>query len=211
MSTKKRATAAPPKTGGRRRIASNTKGAGGGSPSLEPLSTSKLTRIACAASEGKADAADVLQVLDMFYRLAVDNRPIPRPLIDFVAASFGRYRRHKDFYGPDERDARSLDSAFGLLRKKGRPEADEQQRIEMAAEVVRLRLSGTPHQEALDATAVTFGWAKTIVGKAFRDHLYSAVMANRNERPAGFTPDEKRRLATMLKGQPMIESGKIAD
>jgi hypothetical protein len=121
-----------------------------------------------------------------------------------VAESFGRYLGHKYFYGPDERSAASWDSAFGLLRKKGRPEADMQMRIKMAADVVRQRLDGVPHQDALDATAKTFGWTKTIIGQAFRDHLCSAVALNRIERPDPLTPDAKRRLAKMLRHQPKI-------
>jgi hypothetical protein len=183
---------------------SRDKGVGDGSPPLKPLSQQRLIELTFAVSEGKSDEEDVRQALGMFYRLAVENSPIPRQLIDFVAASFGRCLELKYFHGPEERGASSLDSAFGLLGKKGRPRADEQLRIKMAAEVVRLRLAGTPHQEALDDAAETFGCEKTIIGQAFRDHRLTAVLVNRCERPAPLTPDEKRQLAKILKGQPDI-------
>jgi hypothetical protein len=184
---------------------------GWSAPPLKPLTPSKLNQIAFASRDGKADPDEVREALKLFYRHAEARKPIPPRLIEFVAESFGRYLGYRDVYGPDERRAKSLDSAFGLLRKKGRPEADDELRMKMAAEVVRLRLSGTPHQEALDRTAEDFGWERTIVGKAFRDHLASAVAMNRIERPAPLTPEEKRRLAKMLRHQSKIESGKIAD
>jgi hypothetical protein len=168
------------------------------------ITSSKLNQIAFAARDGRAEPDEVHEALRLFYRHVEAKTQIPPRLIEFVAESFGRYLGYKDFYGPDERSANSLDSAFGLLRKKGRPEADVQMRIKMAAEVVRLRLNGTPHQEALESAAVTFGWTKTIIGKAFRDHLLSAVAMNRIERPAPLTPDEQRLLAKMLHRQPTI-------
>jgi hypothetical protein len=179
--------------------------------SLKSLSLSRVTQIAYAARDGKAEPAEVREVLALFYRHAEAKTPIPQRVVEFVAEAFGRYLGLKDFYGPDERSANSLDSAFGLLRKKGRPEADEQTRRDMAVRVVELRLSGISHQEALERAAKDFGWARTIIGKAFRDHTLSAVMMIRNARQTPFSPDEKRLLARMLRHQPKIEFGKITD
>jgi hypothetical protein len=175
--------------------------AGDGSAPLAPISPSRLTQIIFAASEGKADSADVCQVLNMFYRLANENRPIPRPLIDFVAASFGRYLGYKDFHGPDERGARSLDSAFGLLRREGRPDADEPRRIEMAAAVLRLRLKKIPHQSALESAAKECGSNTATIGEAWRAHLMSAITVIRNQRDRDGYPwieEEERILRAIM-------------
>jgi hypothetical protein len=137
----------------------------------KPLTPSKINQIAFAASEGKARVEDVRQALELFYCLAAEKKSIPPRLVAFVAESFGRYLGHKDFYGPDERGARSLDSAFGLLRRKGRPDADEQRRIEMAAAVLRLRLKKIPHQDALESAAKECGSNAATIGEAWREHL----------------------------------------
>jgi hypothetical protein len=81
-----------------------------------------------------------------------------------------------------------LDSAFGLLRKKGRPEADEQRRIEMAATVLRLRLKNVTHQEALEHAAKKCGSNTATIGEAWRDHLNMALILVRNERSPNADP-----------------------
>jgi hypothetical protein len=172
-------------------------------------SSSKLIQIAFAARDGTTNRGDVCEALKLFCGCTRAKEPIPLQLIRFVAESFGRYLGFKDNYGPDERSAKSLDSAFGLLRRKGRPGADDKVRMEIAAAVLRLRLRGIPHQEALACVAEAYGWGITLTGKAFRDHLASAVALLRIERP--FTLEENLRLEVVLRHQPRIESGKILD
>jgi hypothetical protein len=171
---------------------------------LNPLTPSKLNQIAFDVRDGKADPNDVREALTLFYRHAQAKTPIPRRLVDFVAESFGRYLGYKDFFGADERTAASLDSAFGLVRKIGRPEADEQKQIEIAASVVRMRLGGISHQEAVGMVAETNNCAETVVKEAFRDHLPSALILVQTEHPAGFTPEEGRRLEKIIKAQSKI-------
>jgi hypothetical protein len=166
----------------------------------EALTLENINLIAFAASEGTADAADVRQALDLFFRLVTANKAVPIRLTEYVAESFGRFLGKKYFHGPDERKAESLDSAFGLLRKQGRPQADEQRRIAMAASVLRLRLKKTSHQSALECAAQAHGSNTATVGEAWKVYLLSAIIVIRNERDPDvypWTAHEKHILETI--------------
>jgi hypothetical protein len=164
---------------------------------MKNLTPSKINQIAFAARDGTVDPDDVLAALTLFHRCAFAREQIPRRLIDYVAESFGRLLGLKDYYGSGERSAKTLDAAFGLLRKRGRPGADEQTGIQIAAEVVRLRVSGLSHQDAVADAVETFGWEKTIVEKAFRDYRMSGIVLYRTKHSA-VTNDEARRLEKIV-------------
>jgi hypothetical protein len=165
---------------------------------MKKLTPSKINQIAFAARDGTADPDDVRAALLLFCQCSLERKAIPARLIGFAAESFCRFFELKGHYGPDERVAMTLESAFGLARKKGRPKADEQRRIRIAAEVVRLRLSGVSHQEALAGTAETFCCATAVVARAFRDHRMSAVTLVRSEFPSPPSEDEVTRLEGIL-------------
>lgn len=162
----------------------------------KPLTPAKINQLRFAARNGKADPADVRRALNLFYRLRVANRPILSELLDFVTESFGRYLGHKDFFGPAERSANSLDAAFGLLKRRGRPEADEHRLIAMAATVLRLRLKGVTHQDALDRAAKECRSNSDTIGEAWKKHLPMAIMVVQLERGRNprWTDGEKRIL-----------------
>ena len=191
------------------------KGAGDGSP---PLTPERISQIAFAAHEGKAEVEDVRRLLALFYHLASEEKPIPHRLIAFVAESFGRYLGEKHFgfqlvtdgdrpkkAGAIDlgwRRAKTLDFAFGLKRKRGRPEADEKTRIEMAQCVVNYRLAGMSHQDAVSNTAERFGFVESIVGDAFASHRTLGLAAARAERPNGFTEAERRLVSKINRPAP---------
>ena len=108
------------------------------------------------------------------YDVANPTRPSAefRTLIHHFAECFLEYlKRH-----------RPIERALGLTRKLGHPEAGEAMRLGMATDVLRERLAGVSHQEALDKVAEKWGWRKTIIGQAFADHFPDAMVVIREER-----------------------------
>lgn len=67
----------------------------------------------------------------------------------------------------------------------------------MATEILRLRLDGTLHQDALTTVSERFGWGETIVADAWREYQQEAIAMIRMERHLEshpWTPDEVARL-----------------
>ena len=166
---------------------------------------SQINLIAFAARDGETTPEEARALLEMFYKQAIDGKRIHPRLLEFVAESFGRFLGHKFFYGPDERDADTLDSAFGLVPprakgKRGRPPANrrlgEQRRIAIAAMVLRSRLAGLPHQDALEEAAAAAELDMVAAGHAWRDHWHDAMAAVGIEREADQTPwtDDERHI-----------------
>ena len=61
-----------------------------------------------------------------------------------------------------------IESAFGLTKRKGRPPADEQERIRMAARVLDLYIAGMSHEDAIAKTGDEFRRSETVISDAFR-------------------------------------------
>ena len=91
--------------------------------------------------------------------------------------------------------------ALGLTRRKSRPKADPKIRVNMAHEVLRLRLGGTSHQDALQQAADKFGWGVTIIGEAWKQNKFEAMLKERFERPDNhpWTDEEKNKLCEIFK------------
>ena len=90
--------------------------------------------------------------------------------------------------------------ALGLTRKKARPKADPEIRVSMAHEILRLRLKGISHQEALQQTAEKFGRGVTIIGEAWVQNKFEAMLKERFERPDNnpWKDEEKNILCEMF-------------
>jgi hypothetical protein len=167
------------------------------------LTRSQRGRIPFDVRDGIANPDDARALLAWFCHCAEYNLPIPPTLTEHLRVGFGSYLD----------GSKTLDAALGLKRKVGgRRTADPTMRLDMAADVLRRRLTGTPHQRALNEVSDKFGWAESIVGEAWRDHRLSAVALVNNERAAQWTGVEKRVLQDILKDQPVIDgcTGKIA-
>jgi hypothetical protein len=152
---------------------------------VEGLTQYDLYMIADTVRKGKADALQARRLIEVFCASVDADVPPDRWLLLHLRDSFRCYLDEK---------ARGMESAFGLKRRKGRPAAAEDKRIQMAADVLRRRLKGVSHQDALAQVP----GADSLVGTAFAEHLLDAVALLRNERPNGFTPEEKARLSDII-------------
>ena len=137
------------------------------------------------------------------------------PQKDFAASFMDDYfAEAEEHLVAVRRQLLTIESALGLRRKKGRPKADERLRIEMAAEVLRQRLAGVSHQEALEEVSCVFGWGTTTVGEAWANHKFGALecllverrleQAKNHSAPIlldgnPWTEEEKDRMVKMFK------------
>jgi hypothetical protein len=152
------------------------------------VSIAEFNQIAFQVRDGEAMPEGARLLMKLFCE-SVEQGAIPDRLIMYVRDGF---RRHLD-------TGCSINAALGLARKKGAPKISDQRGIELAAAVLRARLAGESHQEALEIAADKCGSNKTTAGKAWGKHRIAAVAVMRNERPEGFSEDEKRKLEGILK------------
>jgi hypothetical protein len=166
-----------------------------------PLPTPfEIHMISSEVREGRANPSDARRLLEMFCLLVDDGIQHPRWLLLHLRDSFRSYF---------DKESLSMESAFGLKRRKGRPKKSEQMQIEIAAEVVRRRLAGKPHQEALGLAAERYDCAESVAGQAFSAYRLSAVLAVKRERANGFTDAEKSALNRILPKEAINNTGKI--
>lgn len=165
---------------------------------------SALNLIAFSVREGNASKDDARALLTLFCQCVEHGQisarnPVADRLLEHVREAFRTCLKGE----------RSVESALGLVRKPGRPnadasrnEADEQTRMQMAAAVLRHRLAGSSHQDALAAVENKFCWGQTIIGKAWATNKQNALILLRNDRiPDGFTVKEKARLVELFKDE----------
>jgi hypothetical protein len=159
----------------------------------EALTPSELNLMAFDVRDGKASKDDAKLLLQLFcqsieHGLISARDPVADLLLAHIREAFRAYLN----------GGRTIEAAFGLTRKMGRPaEADEQMQMQMAAEVLRHRLAGGSHQEALAEAADRFERGVTIVGEAWRRHRVAALVIVRDERDRDrypWTPEEVERL-----------------
>jgi hypothetical protein len=154
------------------------------------VSIPRMNQIAFAIRDGEANPEDARLLMDLFCE-SVKRGAVPDRLMKHFQGSFQRYLD----------TGCTINGALGLTRnKRGAPKRDEQRIIELAAALLRARLAGELHQEALETAAAKCGSNETDVGEAWGKHRLAAVMVVRNERPDGFSEDEKRKLEEMEVG-----------
>jgi hypothetical protein len=169
------------------------------------LTDFQINQIAFAVRDGIATPEDAKRLVAHFCELIERRKPFPPRLLEHFREAFSAYLS----------GTKSLEQALGMARKKGRPPADEVIQAKMAAEVMRRRLVGTSHQQALEETAHKYGWAESVISIAWRGHRMSAlqliVVERVNIQPL-FTESEKRLLRKIFHDMPKLDySGKIAD
>jgi hypothetical protein len=177
------------------------------------FSRSELELLAFAVREGRATPDDARALLTLFcqcveHRLITARNQVADGLLEYVREAFRAYLNGERVGNRDSADKRgvavvkvkSIEVAFGLRRRVGRPFADEQKRMEIAARVLRHRLTGMSHQRALSETGGAFHCDESIVSEAWRDHRVSAAVLLSLERQGGppMTDIEARRLRKAL-------------
>jgi len=159
----------------------------------------ELHVIAADIRQGRANPTDARRLIEMFCVCVDAELPFHRWLLLHLRDSFQCYLN-------DEK--RSMGSAFGLKRRRGRPNVPEQRQLKFAVEVIRLRLTGMMHQEALEQVAERYGCAESVIGEAYSMQRLPAVAALRNERSNGFTDAEKATLHRILPKEAVSHTGK---
>jgi hypothetical protein len=184
---------------------SNPRGLSTISELIEPLTLSQIDLIAFAVRDGDATGEDAKRLMAHFCDLVESGKPVPQRLLEHFNEAFKAY-----LHG-----TKKIEAALGLVRKKGRPPVDQKHNVEMAAEVLRLRLDGTTYEVAVEETAQKFSCSETTVRQALRGNRMVAldcVVIEREKQRRKFTDEEKARLRKIFHDMPRIDRfGKIAD
>lgn len=141
-----------------------------------------INHIVCEIREGIAKPDEAKKLLKYYCYLVDNEQEIPYLLT----------RHFRDSFTSCLQEEKSIEAAFGLSRKNGRPKHDEEIRIKMATEVLRSRLfHKLPHQEALSVVSEKFGWGKTVIGEAWQKYKLEAFVSIRIERHVDGFPCNK--------------------
>jgi len=149
------------------------------------LSRIEIHQIACKVEDGEADPEEVRKLLEFICTLVDREESLPPEVLKYIRDSF---RSH---LGGSKM---SLDRTFGVTRKRGRPKVDRGRRIEMASEILRLRLSGENHEDAVVRVGAMFSKESTVINEAWRDHKFEAVWSLRSERSINWTDKKFQQL-----------------
>jgi hypothetical protein len=154
----------------------------------DSLTSVQIYRIIFDVQAGEANPDDARRLLAHFCNCIDKGERIHPRLLRHLRDSFRAYLD----------DRRTLESALGLVKKKGRPKADENTRIQMAAEVLRRRLGGMSHQDALCEVALMYEKkSESIIGEAWAEWAEYGLHLLRLERPQKeypWLPEEVERL-----------------
>ncbi len=154
----------------------------------DSISRSEINQIAWQVRDDEADPAEVRRLLENI-RCLIDNRePLPPEVLRYVRDSLRVFL---------DDPAKTLDQAFGIKKGRGRPKADASIRIAMAVEVLRLRLAGSSHRDALDDVGDRFCKSESVISDAWAAHRPDALITLRLERDLEKFPwseEEMQRL-----------------
>ena len=156
---------------------------------FEKLTPAGIRQIYMDVSNGTAKASDVKRVLDVFCHPEGKDGRAYQEALKFLQ------RRLTVFI----RDNIPLEKALGLVKRQGRPEADGEIPRNMAAAILRMRLAGRSHQDALAAVSKKFGWGESSVGDAWRVYKMDAVLMLRLERANGSIPWSNQEIERLCK------------
>jgi hypothetical protein len=153
-----------------------------------------IWHIVLAIREGKASLDDARRLLEKFCNEFDKGMYAQDYLLHYLRDAFHAYLNKE----------KTIEAALGLKKKKGRPGADEQAQIKMAAEVLRCRLHDMPHQEALMEVSENFGCGETIVAKAWAECQLEAILLLRYERrdKSPWTPSEIQKMDKVFGDKP---------
>jgi len=174
---------------------------------LYDLSPNEILEIASEIREQTAKPDDARQILEHFcdlHDLWLTNR-----LNDDQSSQFKILLQHlrDSLHNYLSGNRKTLESALGLKRKKARPKADPEIRIDMAYEVLILRLTKMSHQDALREVSEKFGWGITVISEAWATHKFDVLAKMRFERSANsrpWKPDEFKRLKEIFCKKPRV-------
>jgi hypothetical protein len=158
------------------------------------LTPVQIQHILSQVVEGVADPDDARRLLESFCESS--ERNIRPDLLAHFQAAFRVYLS----------GAKSLEAALGLTRKRGRPKADDERRHQLALELLKCRLAGASHEDAVVAVSERLHRSASIIKEAWTSHRHEAVLLLRYERlglleqnQGRWAGDELARLAEIFK------------
>jgi hypothetical protein len=170
----------------------------------DDLTQAEVNLIACAVREQAAEPEEARRLLEHFCNL-YDLWNGGKFEKEEQARQFEILLRHlRDSFIIHLKEDRTLESALGLKRKKARPKADPNIRMQMAMEVLRLRLKNLSHQDALVQVSKKFLWGESVIGEAWKEYKQDGViMLSQERRKASdtypWTPEEAEKLTKIYK------------
>ena len=173
----------------------------------DSISRADIHQIAWRVRDDEADPEDVRKLLEYICNLVDRKAQLPPEILRYVKDSLRAFLSDS---------ANSLDGAFGLKkRNRGRPKADETERRSMATEVLRSRLAGSSHRNALGVVADRFCKGESTISDAWVDWKQEAFIALRLERDPDEFPwseEEMQRLEEIFRKEQRFlkEHGYIA-
>lgn len=159
---------------------------------LENLSPRQIKEISEDIKKGIADPLDAKRLMIMFCEYVNNKKEPPKELMIHF----------KDVFNSILLSSKTVQASLGLARKKSRPKAETENRVDMAYMVLLSRLDGESHQNALSAAAVKFGYTETIIGKAWKEYKQVALDTFRVQRyleSKKITQKEEIKIAKILK------------
>ena len=162
---------------------------------FEILSFGEMAEIIACVREGKSNPVETRRLISEFVRCASQGIPVPAQLIQYLRDGFSTYLN----------TGQPVAKALGLARSRaGNPGTSDGLSIQIAISVLRARLAGTTHQEALEIAGEDWDCKKTKAGAAWKLHRKEALFALRLERAASgaeWTQSEIVRLNRTFKSQ----------
>ena len=171
------------------------------------LSRPEIYQIAWQVRDDEADPEEVRKLLEYLCTLIDREDTLPPEAHRYIRDSLSMFL---------DGSAKNLDGAFGLKKRNlGRRKKSRKTELEMATEVLRLRLAGSKHRPALDDVASQFHKENTTISDAWSDWKQDALVAIRLERdPDKFPWSEKemQRLEKIFKKEQQFlrENGYLA-
>lgn len=163
-------------------------------PLPENLSPATIHQIAWDIRDGTASPDDAKRLMLLFCE-CFDNKK--QPPIELAQHFYDAFRAILA-------KEKTAERALGLARRKSRPKADTETRTYMALEVLRMRLRGFSHQDAIHEVADKFGWGVTIIGEGWREYKQDALVIERVSRSLDSYPwsdEEVRCLSRIFKNE----------
>jgi len=147
----------------------------------ETLTLSQVNVMSLAARDGRAHDQNVRKLLTLFCQcvehglISARGNQAADCLLEYVREAL---RAFLNGSRPGDRgkrglatiQVRSIEAAFGLVHRRGHPEADEDRQIQMAASVWRHRFAGETYEKAVLKAADEFNREESATRRAWRTH-----------------------------------------
>ena len=171
------------------------------------ISRAEIYQIAWQVRDDEADPEEVRRLLEYICNRIDQKERLPPEILRYLRDSLREFL---------DGSAKSVDGALGLKkRKRGRRKISELTRLKMATEVLRLRLAGSNHRNALTVVGAQFFKEETTISDAWAARKYDALIALRVERDLDRFPwsdKEVQRLEEIFRKEQrfLIKHGYIA-